>query len=303
MSVRFFKLLAVAIFICVAAGIVHFQFHKSKTTGVFSPAKNSVPVSTKKDFPRAIDSISDKDLPNIAASPEIALAVGLKFLADDPSDESGRAANFLAALCNAGQFQTALEFSEDAPPDFRDNWLKLIFTRWTQSNPQTAIAALDSIQDPSARTQAFQTAADTWAASNPSALADYVASMPAGDSQAYAFRQVAGNWSLQDPAAFAAWLNTSPPGVDLDQAIAEMISRTDGANRAPEVAMEWVESIDDPALKQDSLMRVLGEWNQTDSAAAQNYVLNAPWLDDRQRQDILSKLQTPPPSLATKDDE
>ena len=91
------------------------------------------------------------------------------------------------------------------------------------------------------------------------------------------------NWSLQDPAGLATWLNTLPPGIEYDAGAAMMIEKTDGANRTPELAMKWVECITDPTLKQQSLLRVLAEWKQTDSVAACQYIASATWLSSEQQ--------------------
>ena len=48
-------------------------------------------------------------------STEMMLAAGRKLLAEDPSDTDGRAGNFLLSLCDAGQFQAALEFANEVP--------------------------------------------------------------------------------------------------------------------------------------------------------------------------------------------
>lgn len=297
------KFSALAIALCALPALIHFGLRQQNEPPPqsFAAQKNESPA------PRAAASSgetfffsaeSDDDLfrraTNAAAdSPEIALALGEKLLENDPDDDSARASNLLLAFCNAGNFQTAVEFANQAPAEFRDNWLKVIFARWAQTNPQNAMAALDSISDSSAQKMAFQTAADTWAQNDPSTLAAFTAALPDGDNKTFALEKIVGNWSLQDPAGFSAWLNTSPPGVDFDSAVAEMISKADGANYSSEVAMQWVEGMNDSALKFNSLSRVLEQWNENDSAAAQNYLGNISWLDEKQRRNILVKLQLP----------
>jgi len=253
------------------------------------------------DSERQVD--MEAALAGAVRQPQLALAIVRGLLADDTDDEAGWGAALILALNNAGQFQTALEFLNDGPSDSQVNWTTAIFHRWGESRPQDAVKALNAITDEKLRAQAFQSLVNSWTASNPSTLADYAASLPDGEDRAYALNKAIDNWSLQDPAGMAAWLNTSPPGVDFDQAIAKLISKTDGANRSPEVAMQWVENISDSNLKYDSLMRVLGEWNQSDPSAAQNYVTNAPWLDDQQRQEIFKSWQHPPPDVAAGDSE
>src|SRR6185437_9053738 len=106
------------------------------------------------------------------------------------------------------------------------------------------------------------------------------------------------NWSLQDPAAFATWLNTSPPGMNLDQAIAALISKADSANGSLQVTVQWAERISDSDLRYDSIKHVLSEWSQTDPSAAQTYLATSSSLDDQQRQALLKTLQTPASSAS-----
>jgi adenosine deaminase len=48
---------------------------------------------------------------------------------------------------------------------------------------------------------------------------------------------------------------------------------------------------------------VLGQWKQTDAAAAQNYAANVSWIDEQKRQELVKVLQSPPPNLVADDDE
>jgi hypothetical protein len=294
MNLRLKIFIAVCV-ICLAARLAERHFQKKLAQPV--PAKNievqsAVPAETSanNNYP---------PLQRLPDSTDLALADGRQLLANDPSDAKGRAGNFLLSLCDAGQFQLALQFANEAPSDLKPGWLKAIFTRWAQIRPQDAVTALVSIEDESKRTSLFQTITGTWAINNPATLASYAKSLPEGDDKTYALNQVVNNWSLQDPEAFSGWLNTSPTGVNLDQAIAQMISKTDEANRTSEVAMQWVECINDPTLRYNALLQVLGQWNQSNSTAAQKYVGNISWLDDSQRQQILKNLQTPPLAMSS----
>lgn len=226
--------------------------------------------------------------------PQLAVAIVrglLKYY--DPADHVNAAPALVVALNNAGQFQTALDFINDAPADERAEWTRATFQRWGASQPQEAIQALNSITDDKLRDDAFRGVIASWSTQSPSALADYAASLPDGDHRAFALTQLVDNWSLQDPAAFATWLNTSPPGMNLDQAIATLISKTDSANGSLQVAVQWAERISDSDLRYDSIKHVLSEWNQTDPSAAQTYLATTSSLDDQQRQTLLRALQTP----------
>jgi hypothetical protein len=230
--------------------------------------------------------------------PQLALAIVRQLLVYDPQDAAACGPAFIVALSNAGQFQTALEFLNSAPADSRTDWTAATFQRWGQNQPQDAVKALDSITDEALHSAAFRAVVDGWSAGDPAALAAYANSLPAGESRDYAVNQAFDNWSMQDPAGMAAWLSAQPPGTEFDKGVALMISKTDSANVSPEDAMGWVEGISDPTLKLNSFMRVLGEWNQNNPAAAQQYAANASWLDGQRRQEILKNLQTPPSTTA-----
>jgi hypothetical protein len=226
--------------------------------------------------------------------PQLALAIVRQLLVYDPQDTAGCGPAFVVALNNAGQFQTALEFLNGAPDDSRAEWMTSTFRHWGQNQPQDAVRALDSVTDENLHSTAFRAIVEGWSAGDPAALAAYANSLPAGENRDYAVNHAFDNWSLQDPAGMAAWLSAQPPGTEFDKGVALMISKTDGANVSPEDAMGWVEGINDPTLKLNSFMRVLGEWNQNNPAAAQQYAASASWLDGQQRQEILKRLQNPP---------
>ena len=226
-----------------------------------------------------------------ASQPREALAMVRQLLKYDPDDTAACGPAFIVALSRAGQFQTALEFLNGAPAENRAEWASATFQQWGRSQPQDALDALSSISDDTLRTNAYQALVDGWSSVDPSALATYANTLPAGADRDYAMQHAVGNWSLQDPAGMAAWLINQPPGPEFDQAVTEMLAKTDGAIGTPEVAMSWVENVTDPALKLKSLVHVMEQWNQSDPAAAQQYLAQAPWIDDQQRQEILKRLQ------------
>ena len=208
--------------------------------------------------------------------------------AQDPADENGRAAELLNQQCRDKHFQIALNLMDAVPRDLRADWLKIIFNRWAEAQPNEAMQSLAQIGDPDERAGAFEAAVAGWNSSDPASLANYAINQPASDDRDFALTSALENWSLQDPVALATWLNTLPRGAEFDYGAALMIAKTDSANRPPELAMKWVENIADPELKQTSFTRVINQWFQTDSTAAKQYVTTATWIDDSMRSKILS---------------
>ena len=226
--------------------------------------------------------------------PSVTLAMIRQLLADDPEGNARYGAALIVALSNAGEFDIAIGFLNEAPADSRRDWTTATFERWGAAQPRQAMTALDSLTDEALRETAFRAVVNGWNGNDPAGLANYAVSLPEGTNRSLALGQAMDNWSLQDPAGLAEWLNSAPRGVDFDQAIAAIISRIDGANCPPELAAQWVENISDPRLRYDSLAKVLGDWSQTDPAAAADYVKNLDWLNDQQRSNLLARLPAAP---------
>lgn len=228
------------------------------------------------------------------AQPGLAMAMANELLSQD-RDSGGVYATMLAqAFVVKGKFSDAMRFINQSPADAMADPVNAVFRGWAQSQPQDALAGVNSITNPQLRQSAFGTAVATWNASDPAGLAAYANVMAPGSDRDYALSAAIDNWSLQDPAALSTWLNTLPRGDEYDFGTAMMIARTDAANLPPAQAMQWVANINDPALRQDSLNCVLGEWRQSDPAAAQQYVAGVSWLNDSQRQAALTYLAAAP---------
>jgi hypothetical protein len=229
-------------------------------------------------------------LTGAASQPATAMQIVRQLLVDDPDNGGAYAAMLAGSLSAEGKFQDAVGFINGAASRDMENSVNAVFNRWAQSQPQAAMNGVDAITDPELRAAAFRQVTATWNANDPAGLAAYGATLPAGGDRDFALNAAVQNWSVQDPTGLANWLNTLPAGGEFDAGVAAMIFHTDSANRPPDLAMQWVENISDPALRQSSLVEVVGEWNQADPVAARQYVENAPWLDEPQRVRVLKFL-------------
>ncbi len=232
--------------------------------------------------------------------PAVALQIGKKLLAGDVVTGNAYGTALIGALNRGNQFQTAFLLAADAPMDVRGQWLDMTFRRWGEEQPQDAMRALGSVADADLHQGAFHSVVEGWAAADPKALANYACTMAPGADRGYALGLGMVHWSEQNPTSMAEWLNTVPAnqGV-LDVGASLLISRTDGAERTPEVAMAWVRQISDPGLQYEAFTRVLNEWSQTDAAKAWQYCSNATWLSQDESAKALALLQSRPANNAT----
>jgi hypothetical protein len=279
-------LLIAAAGVCLAGGFAHFRGTRPVIPDAPRWEAAAVAVARPAQIPARPFGVSSATL-----APEQPLADAFaSLLAADPEDDAAHAAALLVRLCQAGKFSDAFCLARQAPVQLQTGFYQLVFNRWAQKQPQDAVRALTEITDAGAHEAACRAAADGWNMNDPAGLAAYTYALSPGRERDYALGVALANWSLQDPTALSVWLDTLPPGSEFDAGAALMIARTDAANRTPEVALQWVENIGDPGLKETSLERVVTEWAQTDAAAARQYVDQAAWLEDSWRAKILDRL-------------
>ena len=233
-------------------------------------------------------------LAGAARQPAVALQLIQDLIACDADSGQVYGNVLIRTFCAQGNYQSALALLAAAPADSQADWAKMLFSHWTATSPAAALQAAPNLPDPPMQRAAFNTAVADWSARAPGDLAAYAITLPPVSEHTQALQKALDNWSLQDPAALGNWLNTLPPGPDFDAGVALMLAKTDGANRTPETALQWIATITDPQLKQNSLLQLLQTWQQTDPTIARQYLAQADWLDNSQRQQLLNTLTTPP---------
>jgi hypothetical protein len=81
-------------------------------------------------------------------------------------------------------------------------------------------------------------------------------------------------WARQDSAAAAGWINTLPSGGARDTSAAALVDRIKDDD--PASAWEWARNITTESLRQQSLTKVLEQWNKRDPDGAQAAFLALP---------------------------
>jgi hypothetical protein len=234
-------------------------------------------------------------LAGMTAQPAKAVQLGADLLARDPDHAAEYGSALLENLTSAKEFMAAAWLSTLAPAEFRNDWTAAAFARWTAEQPRQAARALDLLPSPQPRARAFEAVVRGWASINPARLAEYSLTLPEGDERAYAMDTAMAAWRLRDPDSLGQWLNQRQmPVAESDAAKAALATQTDGANRPASVALQWAESISDPALRFQSVERTLGELAQDDFQTARYYAENASWLNQNQRRELLLSLGLDP---------
>jgi hypothetical protein len=218
-----------------------------------------------------------------AARPESALQAAKKICADHPGEATGYGNSAIDALCDAGNFSTALELIAGSADDIqRSIWTAEAYSRWAALQPNQAAQAATALTDPTARTEALQGVIGGWAQADPAALTHFLAEQPAGGDRGSMLGQALQSWVRRDPVAAAAWINDREASPDYDEGVAAVAS----VNIVkPSQALTWAETISNPSLRSETVAEVLHGWTLEDLAAAKQYFATTTNLlpEDRRR--------------------
>ena len=231
-----------------------------------------------------------------AARPASALEAAKKVCADHPGEATGYGNAAIDALCDAGNFSTALDLIAASEGDVqRSIWTTEAYSRWAALQPDQAAQAAIAVTDPTARSEALHGVIGGWAQVDPAALTHFLTEQPAGGDRGSMIGQALQSWVGQDPEAAAAWINDREASPDYDEGVAAVAS----VNFVkPDRALNWAETISNPRLRSETVAEVLHGWVLEDLPAAKRYFAATSNLlpEDRKRiAEIIATGESPAP--------
>lgn len=223
-----------------------------------------------------------------AARPDDAIFLVNQLCAAEPIHALERGSVLIQALTERGNFADAARFAIAVDSPNRAAWTGAAFARWAEWEPQEASRAALNMSDPAQRELALRAAVTTWAPNEPATLADFATKLPAGEMRTYALGEAMRQWIDADPVAASSWIERFEPSRELDQAVAAIAQQPYLAERRPDVALSWAESIVDRGVRASTLATLVQSWAQRDPAAARRYLDANRDLSDEERKDLIA---------------
>ena len=220
-------------------------------------------------------------LQGAAANPAEAVKTALHLCQSDVGPAGDYGHYTIAALVDAGAFKEAVQFGNQVGTDKYPFLLKSAFFQWSRNQPAEAVAAVDNIQDPLLRAQAYGEAISGWAWSDAKAVAQYALTLPAGATRSDAFAEALPRWVEKDPVAATEWINRQDSGPEFDSGIVAVANHQSMIQGQPSTAMALAGNISDPSVRSHTLRAVFRQWAANDPAAATNFIARAQNAGDR----------------------
>lgn len=225
-----------------------------------------------------------------AAQPDEAVFLVRQLCDAEPALALERGSALIAALGERESFAEAAKFAAAGAPAQRDAWTGAAYARWAENEPKAAADSALALADPAQRDAALRAAITGWAPNEPASLADFAVKLPAGETRLYALGESMRQWIDADPVAAAAWIDRFEPSAELDNAVAAIAQQPYLAERRPDVALSWAESITDRGVRAATLGQLVQAWAQRDPAAARRYIETSRDLRAEDRTDLLNVL-------------
>jgi hypothetical protein len=160
----------------------------------------------------------------------------------------------------------------------------------SQRGEEAARDAVMTVADEGLRNSMLRQLAGKVAGTDPQKAVGWVTSMPDGEVKSAALADVIGQWVQKDAQAAAMYMTKLPVGEATDAPrarFARSITKID-----PAAAADWASSISNSETRMESLSAVVGNWMQTDSDAAKQWVENSQF-PARTKKQILSAATAP----------
>ena len=186
-------------------------------------------------------------------------------------DNRGEMARVLVGEQFRNGAPAAARWAAELPDEtMRGAALEAVARRYMQVDADAGAAwGVEIAQDRDTRA-AVARVADRMAESDVRAAFEWTLKLPPSPGQDEAFQQVFSEWARQDPGASSVELQRMTPGPERDNAI-HAFSRI-LVSESPSDAIIWATAIADPALRLDTQLDVVRQWNTTAPDAARTWV-------------------------------
>jgi len=185
---------------------------------------------------------------------------------DDPQERL-MALNGIAQSAADDPSRTRLMEQINALPDAteRQQARAAILGQLALVNPDQAVSMTAEL--PAAeRQEAAQRVGSMLMMSDPQRGASFLIENTEPENKKQIYQQIVAQWVNTDANQAGAWLGAQPPSPDLDGARSHFATQV--ANRDPESAMAWAQTVTDDTQRSHTVEQVYNTWKKKDPAAA-----------------------------------
>jgi hypothetical protein len=166
--------------------------------------------------------------------------------------------------------------AEIRPDDVRIQARRAMLEQWARRDVLAAAAFVDQAKPAWERTRLMDSLGFTWLQSDPAtAAAWWVDHAPGPDTLV----KIINIWAQQDANAAGAWLGEQEPGPGSDAARTTFSRQV--ADRDPESALRWAETVSDAAMRESTIEHVFASWRARNADEADAFLANAGWPAER----------------------
>ncbi len=182
----------------------------------------------------------------------------------------------------------ALKWAKElTDPEQRAQAMTAVFSHWAAKDFDGALAAVMESEEGAHGGRVLDAVLDSWPASDVASFQARAAGLPSGPARVRGYGVIANRLARDNPASAAEWLGKLPVSEEKDEALSKFaiaaVSQHGGA------AMEWAETIDDPAKRRDTLRAALDQWFRDQPVAAFQWIVTPDEMTTAEKQALMKR--------------
>ncbi|MBK1882796.1 hypothetical protein JIN85_10245 [Luteolibacter pohnpeiensis] len=171
--------------------------------------------------------------------------------------------------------------------DGRANWMMGMVAEKMLRSEDTQAAAewAQDLPPGTARAAALSKIAESYSREDPQQTVQWLESIPGGEDTSNAMQSAFADWARKNPEASGEYINQMPASSQKDWAINGFATNVVGKD--PQTAIAWANSVQDPKVREDTLIRT-GQiyYHRVDKEAAKNWLATSGLSPEAQEQII-----------------
>jgi hypothetical protein len=165
-----------------------------------------------------------------------------------------------------------------------------------EKEPAATAEWLQSLPKNEERNAAFATMAAVWGDKDPAAALKWAEQLPPNEGRSEAIGRAVSDLAEKYPNEITTWvgdyLAKAPPGPESDSLVARVINYSSAAKKNPQVALQWLDLINDPQQRIQQEETVSLRWARKDKNAALTHVQNSPTFSPQQKATLIQRIQS-----------
>lgn len=211
----------------------------------------------------------------------LARSLAETFIANNPNDAFDMSGSLVKGLVHNGDYAGALDFVytmslKNGATTYNEGLAPLDYISHSLAKfmPQEGLEWVNNLPPEQDKLKEILrlNLLEEWTTWKPEETLVYGSSLPAGPERSTLLIRSLSEWANKDIESASRWIVENGDSPEYDEAILDIALQVEPSAQTIQDAIDWTESIYDPAIRENGTTEVLSRWMMNDPDAAQKYL-------------------------------